>query len=327
VIELTRALAVFAEAPGPEHEALAVLLGLPVPTPAEHADVFLFQVYPYASVQLGPEGKLGGITLDRVAGFFRALDCTVPDEPDHLTVLLGAYATLLERERDVAAWTRAREALLVEHLLPWLPALVRRVRDLAGPAYRAWADLVDELLAAEAARTPLAGTLLPAHLANAEPLPDPRQSRTGDFLDALLAPGRTGVILTASDLTLAAEDLGLGRRLGERQFVIRALLDQDPGAFLDWLSAACQDASEAWDAHWLAGTPIGDWWRDRAASTGRLLGELAMDARSMECEIDEHPTDAATSGRPAGSDAHSTSTSGTSASRPTAVAVAAPGMR
>lgn len=291
MIELTRALAVYAEPPGPDHDVLASLLGIPVPSPAEHADLFLFQVFPYASVQLGPEGKLGGIASDRVTGFFRALNCTPPDAADHLAVLLGAYATLLERELDEAAWTRAREALLVEHLLPWVPALLLRVSDLAGPAYRAWAGLVDDLLASEAARTPLASTLLPAHLANAEPLPDPREGQTSDFLDALLAPGRTGVILTTSDLALAAEDLGLGRRIAERQFVIRALLNQDPAAFLTWLSAACQHASTTWSEHWLAGTPTGDWWGERAASTARLLGELAVDAQSIEREIERHPAD------------------------------------
>lgn len=291
MIELSRALAVYVEPPGPEHDALASVLGIPVPSPAEHADLFLFQLFPYASVQLGPEGKLGGTARDRVTGFFGALNCPPPDEADHLAVLLGAYATLLEREQHDAAWTRAREALLVEHLLPWVPALVLRVAGLAGPAYRAWAGLVDQFLASEATRTPLASTLLPVHLTNAEPLPDPRNGQTHHFLEALLAPSRTGVILTASDLARAADDLGLGRRIAERQFVIRALLNQDTAGFLTWLRAACEHASSAWSTHWLAGTPTGDWWRERAASTARLFGELAADVQSIQREIERPPGD------------------------------------
>jgi hypothetical protein len=94
------------------------------------------------------------------------------------------------------------------------------------------------------------------------------------------------VILTASDLARAAKDLGLGRRVGERQFVISALLDQDPGAFLNWLSAACTHASEAWGHHWLEGTPTGRWWRDRSGSTARLLAELGADALMVRHEIE-----------------------------------------
>jgi hypothetical protein len=292
VIDLTRALAAYAEPPGPEHRLLASALGIPVPSPADHADLFLFQLFPYASVQLGPEGKLGGIARDRVTGFFRALGGTAPDDADHLSVLLGAYATLLEREHTTDecpapnAWTRAREALLVEHLLPWIPAFLSRVAGLGGPAYRSWADLLDDVLANEAARTPLASSILPAHLAQTKPLPDPRKGPTSEFLDALLAPGRTGVILTASDLARAAKDLGLGRRIGERQFVIRALLDQDPSAFLNWLGAACAHASEAWSHHWLKATPTGRWWRDRSGSTARLLAELGADVLTVRREIE-----------------------------------------
>lgn len=284
MIELIRTLAVFAEPPEEKHRALAGALGIPAPTAAEHTDVLLFQLFPYASVHLGAEGKLGGIARDRVAGFLRALGQTSTAEPDHLTVLLGAYASLLERERDTdddierAAWTRAREALLVEHLLPWVPAFLRRVADLGGPAYRAWAGLLDTLLAVEATRTPAASTLLPAHLADAECLPDPRHGPVGEFLDGLLAPGRTAVILTASDLARAAEDLGLGRRIGERRFVLRTLLDQDATAVLGWLGTAAAKASSEWETHWLAGSPTGEWWCHRSAQTSTLLSELAADA-------------------------------------------------
>ena len=100
--ELLRGLAVFAEAPGPSHAALADALGIPgVPDAAAYSDVFLFQLYPYAPVHLGPEGMMGGEARDRVAGFWRAVGRTPPPEPDHLAALLGLYAALLDLDRHV----------------------------------------------------------------------------------------------------------------------------------------------------------------------------------------------------------------------------------
>ena len=71
-VEVLRGLAVLAEPPSPEHRRLAEALGLSeAPTPAHYADVFLFQLYPYASVHLGPEGMMGGEAGARVAGFWQ----------------------------------------------------------------------------------------------------------------------------------------------------------------------------------------------------------------------------------------------------------------
>jgi hypothetical protein len=76
---------------------VADLLDLgPLPGEAEYTELFLFQLTPYASVYLGPEGMLGGEALDRIAGFWRALQQEPPVEPDHLAVMLGFYARLME---------------------------------------------------------------------------------------------------------------------------------------------------------------------------------------------------------------------------------------
>ena len=69
-VQAVRGLAVLAESPGDEHAAIARALGLEsVPSSAEYSDLFLFQLYPYASVYLGPEGMIGGTARDRIAGF------------------------------------------------------------------------------------------------------------------------------------------------------------------------------------------------------------------------------------------------------------------
>lgn len=282
MIELIRALAVLAEPPGEDHVGVAAALGLPLATPAEHTELFSFQLFPYASVILGAEGKLGGDARDRVAGFFRALGTPPPAGPDHLPVLLAAYANLLELEQESpeGPWVRAREAMLVEHLLPWLPVFLARVADLGSPAQRAWAALADEVIVAQVASTPASRSLLPAALADVPALPDPRQDDVGAFMDGLLAPGRCGMVLAGADLARLAADMGLGRRVAERRFVLRSFLDQDPAAVLAWLADEARRTRVRWRSHPLAATPTLTWWASRASTTADLLAELADEARS-----------------------------------------------
>ena len=214
-MELLRALAAFAEEPGPSHVRLAALLDLPsAPDAAAHTDCFVFNLYPYASVHLGPEGKLGGEARDRVAGFFRALDAVPGPDPDHLAVLLTAYSHLREGAPDGPA-TRAADALLHEHLLSWLPLYLARVRALAAAPYPRWALLVERALRADAARRP-APADLPLHLRAAPPRQPPPDASRDAFIAWLLAPVRSGMVLTGQDLRRAAGDLGLGVRMGER---------------------------------------------------------------------------------------------------------------
>ncbi|HZB44880.1 MAG TPA: molecular chaperone TorD family protein, partial [Pyrinomonadaceae bacterium] len=101
-MEILRALAVLVEPPDrPGAARVAEALGLgELPEASAYTDLFVFQLYPYASVYVGREGMLGGEARDRVAGFLAALGHDVPAEPDHLALLLGAYAGLCEAERD-----------------------------------------------------------------------------------------------------------------------------------------------------------------------------------------------------------------------------------
>src|SRR5215218_1965505 len=120
-MELFRALAVLVEPPDrPGVARVAEALGLgELPEVSAYTDLFVFQLYPYASVYVGAEGMLGGEARDRVAGFMAALGhAAVPAEPDHLALLLGAYAGLCEAERGEVEGQRrvrvrgARRALL-----------------------------------------------------------------------------------------------------------------------------------------------------------------------------------------------------------------------
>ena len=289
--DLFRALGVLCESPVPGHARIASALGLPgTPDPAEYAAVFLFQSYPYASVHLGPEGMLGGEARDRVAGFWRAVGLVPPAEPDHLAALLGLYATLLDaeaEERDearVVLRREARRALLWEHLLSWALPYLWKLREIAGPYRRAWAELLERALLDEAAELP-APERLPLHLRTAPPLPEPDAS-ADEWVTAILAPVRSGMLIVRGDLASASRDLGLALRMGERAYALKALFAQDAPATLAWLSTEAQ----GWMARHEAAEPlvaqIAGFWRSRAEATLAALHNPWAAAAEVRDDVD-----------------------------------------
>lgn len=286
-MELFRALGTLAEPPSEETARLARLLELgEPPRPGEYEELFLFQLYPYASVYLGPEGKMGGEARDRIAGFWRALELDPPTEPDHLALMLGLHARLAELEAEAGtdtqrqAWRHARKAWLWEHLLSWLPVYLLRSIDLGCAFYRAWAELLLEALDDEV-RDVDRPVHAPLHLREAPPLGDPRRTEApaATFLEELLSPVRTGFVLTAADLRRAAGELELGLRAGERRFVLEALMAQDAAATLEWLTAFAAASADRYGAAELAPfEPVLGFWIERARASAALLGELARNA-------------------------------------------------
>ena len=281
-MELLRSLGSLIEPPSEEAAKLAELLDLgPLPENSEHTELFLFQLYPFASVYLDADGKLGGEARDRIAGFWRALDLEPPTEPDHLTVLLAFYSQLAEHEAEATGeaqqrWTHARRALLWEHLLSWLPVYVDKVRALDPPFYWAWADVMARALVEEAADLPHPSQR-PLHLRAAPAMIDPRQATSEAFLEALLSPVRCGFILVRSDLERAGRELELGVRAGERRFVLKALLGQDGAATLAWLSREAERWAERHCAWEPATGSIASFWSSRAEASASLLADLAAE--------------------------------------------------
>jgi len=282
-MELFRALAALAEPPGPEQVRIGAVLGLPgSPDPAQYTEVFLFQLYPYAAVHAGAEGMLGGEAQDRVAGFWRALQRTPPAEPDHLTSLLALYAALADQEDaepDPAhrlLWGRSRKALLWEHLACWVFPYLDKLGEIAPPFYAAWGEMLTAALRTEI-NTAGPGDMLPLHLRAAPPLPDPRDGGSEAFLQGILAPVRSGMVLVRSDLTRAARALGLGLRMGERRFALTALLSQDSEGTLGWLAAeasAWEKRHFAREATQAATGEITRFWAHRAGAAAALLTAL-----------------------------------------------------
>ncbi len=309
--ELLRALAHLAEPPGPAHGPVAAALELPAPpNRAGHEALFGFQLYPWASVYLGPEGMLGGEALRRVEGFWRAVGRDVPEDPDHLASLLGLYAALVDEEQEVRDGpvrdvrggelfgtdpeieanaarearaelvARSRRALLEEHLAPWVFAFLDRVRELGGAFHGAWADLLTRVLREELAR---GGRLnrVPGALEAQPRLPDPRSNGAGPFLGALFAPAVSGMILTRADLARIAAELGLGLRAGERRYALEHLLGQEAASVL---LAIAQEAERQAAAHRARAGRLGiaaGWAAERGTATARLLRTLAESADEL----------------------------------------------
>jgi TorA maturation chaperone TorD len=255
-MELFRALAVLAEPPRPETARFAHLLELGrAPDSTEYAQLFVFELYPYASVYLGADGMVGGEARDRIAGFWRALGQVPPYEPDHLSVLLSYYAQLSEWEtlepsgRRRAATHRARAAFLWEHLLSWLPIYLAKTAETAPPFYRRWGTLLQDALTAEA-RTVGPPQSLPLHLREARPLS------------------------ARADLGRAGRELGIGLRAGERLFALEGMFGQAPLHLLRWLKAE----AEVWGDRHEAMQPItgivAEHWADRARTLARGVATL-----------------------------------------------------
>lgn len=282
-VELLRALAVLADPPGEAHARLAEALGLGAPpTAAEHTGAWVLGLTPYASVYLGREGMIGGEARDRVAGFWRAVGFTPPAEPDHLGALLGLYAALAESgagEQEPAQrhlLGRARDALLHEHLAPWLPQLLDRMVGEEG-FYGAWARLLRRTLDAELQAVGPSGAL-PLHLRDVPAVPDPRAEGAGAFLAGLLAPARSGMILAWGDLGRLGREVGVGVRLGERRRVLEHLLGEEPGTVLQALADHARAAALRHGGRLARLGGTARWWQDRAGETVALLEALARDA-------------------------------------------------
>ncbi|MGH9022816.1 MAG: TorD/DmsD family molecular chaperone [Acidimicrobiia bacterium] len=274
--ELFRVLGALCEPPDRAHRPAIAALGLGgQASAAEHTELFVLQLPPYAAIYLGPEGMLGGEAGDRVAGFWRALQLVPSADADHLTALLSLYAAVCEREEAEtrppvrALLHQARQALLWEHLVSWVPAYGRAVETIGPPPYRAWARLLVEVVTGEA-RGLGPQPDLSAHLRQAPVLPGPDEGG-GAWLSALLTPVRSGLILTRADLVRAGRLLGIGARVGDRRLVLEAMLGQDPAGMLRWLGTE----ADGWARYHRQAEPalggVARFWAERAETTAANL--------------------------------------------------------
>ena len=171
--------------------------------------------------------------------------------------------------------------MLHEHLEPWVFSFLDRVQELGTEFQVRWAALAGEVLLAEAA---WAGrpARLPVHLESAPPLPDPRREGGKAFLSGLLAPVRSGIVLTRTDLARLASALGMGTGITQRRRALEDLLSYDPTAVLTALGDAALESAERHEGRVATLGATGAFWADRARMAADLFGELAARAGPVE---------------------------------------------
>jgi hypothetical protein len=275
--ELLRSLGAVPDSPAAAR-CVGPALGLDPVSDAEHTEAFVLNCPPYAAIYLGPRGAIGGEGADRVAGFWRAIGITPPAEPDHLAALLGLYARLGEaaagarRPATAAALAQSQAVLFWEHLWPWLPGYLDAVADLAVPSLTTWTDLVRRAIAAEYRAQPPCPRQ-PLALRTAPPAAEQGTS-VGDLVELVTIPVRSGLILTRRRLAEGAGRAGVGFRIGERRFALRAMLEQDPRATVAWLAGE----ADRWQLRHRDRAPrdeVTGWWAARASCTAQVLRDYA----------------------------------------------------
>ena len=95
---------------------------------------------------------------------------------------------------------------------------------------------------------------------------------------ALLAPSRSGLFVTRSDLMTAAAATGLGARAGGREFTLRALLDSDRPAIFGWLAEHAAGWAKRHRADIRSLPRIAEHWLGRAQASVRVLQQIPQPA-------------------------------------------------
>ncbi len=275
---------------------------LPVPFSADEAaadyqHLFGFNVFPFASVFLDPEGMLDGPVTDYVRRQFQRAGCPTPltgEAPDHLGQELTLLAFLARAE--AGAWidglpTEARRIrrlerrFMDEHLLGWLIPFTQAVRDEGFPFFTVLAELTLDLALDhrsaldDGGRPPLKRFTLP----EPPPLLDDPGTGLKDIAAYLTTPPWAGLFLSRDAITRLGRYAGVPRGFGDRTRMLanlfRAAAEYDRlDAVLEHLTAL----TGAWRAHYVSlcsrNTPglseIIDEWTGRLATTERLLTRI-----------------------------------------------------
>ena len=83
------------------------------------------------------------------------------------------------------------------------------------------------------------------------------------------------MLLVRNDLSRAARDLGLGLRQGERMYVLKALLGQEPAATLGWLANEAASWKGIHDSMPEELEPVRGYWGERARASAELISSLS----------------------------------------------------
>ena len=264
-----------------------------------YTDLFLLNVYPYASVFLDPDGEMNGARAQEMQDVYEQYDYAPGalhevGAPDHIGLMLELLA---HEGRDARS--------ILPYLLDWEPALCLAVErePAAHSFYRALASETRRVLFAEMGPPDLEPRLRTSgHFAESDPSTlraglelelesDPSALRAGlefsreeislrSIVHRLLCPARSGVYLSRARLGAWARDLGVPLPFGGRFDVGVSLFEaagvvDDTARLVDWLMAEVEE----WDAAFTTWSEA-RWrdyaieWQARIARTARLLAEM-----------------------------------------------------
>jgi TorA maturation chaperone TorD len=261
---------------------------------ADHQHLFGFNLFPYESIFLDPEGLLGGEVTNTVlrryqqAGF--PVD-TVAISPDHLGHELHFLAFLCWSEAD--AWEDDSPAVALEmqrqqgdflqvHLLRWLLPVVLATRQQGQSFYVALADLTLNLIhhhytSARYAKDNL--YLLPT----SPPLLENEKTGLKEIAAYLMTPVYSGIYLSHDDVSHLARQQYLPRGWGSRAQMLLTLL-QSAGQYDTFpaVIAALQETVTKWQSAYADyGTtfpelaPFAKVWHSCTVETVHILAELS----------------------------------------------------
>lgn len=263
---------------------------------ADHYALFSLDVFPYASVFLDAQGRLGGPTTDAVqrhyaqSGFQPALD---RESADHLGHELALLAFLSEAETEALEDDKAHEAermhrrmqaFMDEHLLWWLPAFVQAVQQQSYPFYAALGRLTLEVVLDHRAALGQRNSL-PEKAVLEEPPNVLEEEKTGlkDIAAYLTTPAWSGLFLGRSDLARLGRGERLPRGFGSRvqtlTNLLRAAVEFDRR---DALLHAMSEQVGIWEQWYrvLSGSGlegvgvVAQTWLDRLARTRSLIERM-----------------------------------------------------
>jgi putative dimethyl sulfoxide reductase chaperone len=281
---------------------------------SDHFHLFHFNIFPYQSMFLDPEGNLGGKQSEQVLAYYRqagfelspqspAASLAAGESPDHIGLELAfmSYLSHIEAaampddEQHLSDVRSRQRGFFDLHLLLWLPVLVQAISLQGSPFYKTLAELTQEL-AFEHYASLIGGTPVRQ---KAFDLPHPpavledEKNGLGDIAAYLLIPAYSGLYLSREDIARLGRRRSLPRGFGSRQQMLTNLLrssveyDQLPALMGD-LQALLDEWHAGYRSHHEEQTPWRHYagaWLERLQATQTILNRISTEASKGEGTI------------------------------------------
>lgn len=242
---------------------------------------FIKDLPPFASIYLSDDGNIGGEPRSVIAGFYRALSQPIPADPDHLSNLLSLLAGILnalaesigsQSPEKAESINRAKDVIVGDHILSWFPAYLLRANEVFPSSLKNWVSLALDY-------SSILSTQISNELGQAESVDssvanfDIDRNDVGQLVSMLTSPGRSGLIVTLSDIEEIARELSLPLRVGRKRFVLEDLFATRSSDILVAFEFLARRQHQVFNSN-LGEFPALKIWVDRASHTKELLTSL-----------------------------------------------------